>query len=87
MHGLGDTASGWTDAFPLRGLPNTRYILPTAPTSPVSLNMGYKMPSWFDLFGLDPQSPDDVAGIEVAVARVNQIIDGMYMAWPVNQPH
>jgi hypothetical protein len=82
LHGLGDTAAGWVSAFPFAGLPNTRYVLPTAPTTPVSLNMGYKMPSWFDLYGLDPSAPDDVPGIAKAVARLNQIIDGMHTFTP-----
>lgn len=43
LHGLGDTARGWTDAFPLEGLPSTRYVLPTAEVMPVSLNMGFRM--------------------------------------------
>jgi hypothetical protein len=75
---VGDTAAGWADAFPMDGLPNTRYVLPTAESVPVSLNMGMKMPSWFDLYGLSPAAPDDAEGIEKAVARVESIIDGSY---------
>lgn len=43
LHGLGDSARGWSDAFPLAGLPNTHYVLPSAETMSVSINMGLKM--------------------------------------------
>lgn len=75
MHGLGDTAHGWASAFPLPGLPNCKYILPTAATTPVSLNGGMPMPSWFDLFGLDDTAPEDEAGIKRAAERVLRIVE------------
>jgi Phospholipase/Carboxylesterase len=64
------------------GLPNTRYVLPTAASVPVSLNMGMEMPSWFDLYGLSPSAPDDAEGIEKGVQRVHRIIDGSYIRFP-----
>ena len=75
LHGLGDTASGWSPAFPLQGLDHVKTVLPTADRMPVSLNMGMVMPSWFDLHGLDENARDDEEGIMKAVARVNRIID------------
>lgn len=75
LHGLGDTAHGWASAFPLPGLPNCKYILPTAATTPVTLNGGMPMPSWFDLFGLDDTAPDDEAGIKRAAERVLRIVE------------
>ena len=50
-HGLGDTAAGWADAIQMiaPSLPHVRFILPTAPSIPVSLNMGMRMPAWYDL--------------------------------------
>lgn len=75
MHGLGDTANGWASAFPLPGLPNCKYILPTAATIPVTLNGGMPMPSWFDIFGLDDTAPDDEAGIKRAAERVLRIVE------------
>lgn len=70
MHGLGDTAVGWSAVFPLQGLPHIRAVLPTAAQMPVSLNMGMRMPSWFDLHGLDASSQEDAAGIASAIERV-----------------
>ena len=34
-------------------LPNTRFVLPTAPVQPVTLNGGMAMPSWYDIAGLE----------------------------------
>jgi len=54
-HGLGDTAMGWYDAAAMvlaPGLPHARIILPTAPTRPITLNGGMKMPGWYDISSL-----------------------------------
>lgn len=50
-HGLGDTAAGWVPlAQSLRSrYKHIKWVLPTAPTQPVSINMGMKMTSWFDI--------------------------------------
>eukprot|EP00439_Symbiodinium_sp_Y106_P001958 s1082_g1.t1 len=55
LHGLGDTAHGWTwgASLLLNSLPNTRFVLPTAPVQPVTLNGGMAMPSWYDIAGLE----------------------------------
>jgi hypothetical protein len=34
------------------GLPHLKVILPTAPTQPVTMNMGHPMPAWYDLVGM-----------------------------------
>ncbi len=50
--GLGDSGAGWYDVAQMLsrrpGLAHVRFILPNAPIVPVTLNMGMKMPSWFD---------------------------------------
>lgn len=44
MHGLGDTADGWASGMPGLGVRNTKFILPTAPNTRISLNGGMAMP-------------------------------------------
>jgi hypothetical protein len=44
MHGLGDTADGWAQSMPSLNVPNTKFILPTANSIPISINMGHSMP-------------------------------------------
>ena len=62
MHGLGDTAMGWAPAMPGLGLAQTKFVLPTATARPISINGGMPMPGWFDIYGLDADSPEDEEG-------------------------
>mmetsp|Transcript_22285 Transcript_22285/g.66039 ORF Transcript_22285/g.66039 Transcript_22285/m.66039 type:complete len:287 (-) Transcript_22285:1133-1993(-) len=65
-HGLGDTSEGFSDvAEHLAGqMPYVKFVLPTAPTQPVTMNMGMPMPSWYDIVGLDERSNDKCKGID-----------------------
>ena len=60
LHGLGDTAMGFMDVFEDKRNeyqltpPNCRIVLPTAPVQAVTLNDGFEMNSWFDVFHLRP---------------------------------
>ena len=42
---------------------------------PVTLNAGFKMPSWFDLSSLDVDGPEDAQGIKAARDRIHQLIN------------
>lgn len=48
-HGLGDTGESYVDVaeFFREKLPHLKVIIPTAPTQPVTMNMGMPMPSWY----------------------------------------
>ncbi|KPA79282.1 putative mitochondrial lysophospholipase [Leptomonas pyrrhocoris] len=50
-HGLGDSAHGWEDVgYELaRRMPYLLFLLPTAPSRPVTINGGMKMPAWYDI--------------------------------------
>lgn len=52
-----------------------KVICPTAPTIPVSLNAGFRMPSWFDLKSLDVSGPEDEDGIKRATIMVHEMIN------------
>lgn len=75
LHGLGDTGHGWATALASIRIPHVKYVCPTAPTMPVTLNAGFKMPSWFDLMTLEPNGPEDEEGIKKATAHVHQLIE------------
>ncbi|XP_056438198.1 acyl-protein thioesterase 2 [Gadus macrocephalus] len=75
LHGLGDSGHGWADTLAAIRLPHVKYICPHAPRIPVTLNMKMTMPSWFDLMGLSPDSPEDEAGIKKASENIKAIID------------
>lgn len=53
---------------------NMKVICPTAATIPVTLNAGYRMPSWFDLKTLDINGPEDEAGILRATENIHSLI-------------
>jgi predicted esterase len=55
-------------------MPHAKFILPTAPTQPVTMNMGMAMPSWYDIVGLDERSNENCKGIEESQARLAGIL-------------
>lgn len=56
LHGLGASRSDFEPVTRMLQpqLPNMRFILPQAPTQAVTINGGYKMPSWYDILSISP---------------------------------
>ena len=77
IHGLGDTNMGWADVAAMlhRSLPHIKFVLPNAPTSPVTLNGGFAMPSWYDITSLDERASQPCAGIEESRDAINALIE------------
>ncbi|KAL7549483.1 hypothetical protein ACHAWF_012750 [Thalassiosira exigua] len=75
-HGLGDTAEGFVDVAErlAERFPHAKFVLPTAPTRPVTLNMGMPMPAWYDIKGLDRRSNEECDGIEASRERLTKLI-------------
>ena len=57
LHGLGDSSAGFSSVFESFPLPNTRIVLPNAPTQPVTANGGMRMPSWYDIYSFARSTP------------------------------
>ncbi|KAI9306453.1 Phospholipase/carboxylesterase/thioesterase [Cunninghamella echinulata] len=78
LHGLGDSGAGWSFlAEELSNIfPYIKWVLPNAPSRPITLNGGYKMPGWFDITGLDKSSlnDEDEKGMLDSLTSINQII-------------
>ncbi|RSH77809.1 uncharacterized protein EHS24_002869 [Apiotrichum porosum] len=79
LHGLGDSGHGWLPVAKMlwHSLPNVKWVLPHAPSIPITLNGGMRMPGWFDIFTLDRSvspRPEDEAGMLAAVAAVDALI-------------
>ena len=56
LHGLGADGHDFEPIVPnlvLKEGCNPRFIFPHAPSIAISMNMGYVMPAWFDILGLD----------------------------------
>lgn len=75
LHGLGDTGQGWAQAMNAIRAPFIKVICPTAHTIPVTLNAGFRMPSWFDLKTLDESGPEDDDGIRSAATQIHSLIN------------
>lgn len=72
---LFDCRHGWSSALAAVRPPFMKVICPTAPTQPVSLNAGFRMPSWFDLKTLDIGGPEDEPGIRAARDDIHGMIN------------
>jgi phospholipase/carboxylesterase len=77
LHGLG--ADGY-DFVPVvkeleaLGAPSARYVFPHAPTMPVTINGGYVMRAWYDIYGNDLVRREDDAGIRDSQRQVEALI-------------
>jgi len=78
MHGLGANGHDFEPIVPHLDLLDewgVRFVFPHAPSIPVTLNGGWVMPAWFDVFELGGQGREDEAGIERAAAQISALMD------------
>lgn len=58
VHGLGDTGHGWASTVEnwrrRQRLDEVKFILPHAPSIPITCNMGMRMPGWYDIVSYPP---------------------------------
>ncbi|KAJ2549046.1 hypothetical protein EV175_004594 [Coemansia sp. RSA 1933] len=79
MHGLGDSGHGWEPVAQIlsQSLPHVKFIMPHAPEQPVTVNGGFRMPSWYDIKSLDKiASDEDEDGMNASMVRINELIRG-----------
>ncbi|MCH8618982.1 alpha/beta hydrolase [Undibacterium sp. TS12] len=77
MHGLGADGNDFVpivNELDLRECPGIRFIFPHAPAIPVTLNNGYVMPAWYDIFGTDLTRREDDAGLRTSQKSIEQLI-------------
>ena len=75
LHGLGaDGGDLLPAAEALRPAAPLRFLLPHAPVRPVTLNGGLPMRAWFDVVAIDPEAPEDTAGLEASAAAVEALV-------------
>ncbi|KAK7062169.1 acyl-protein thioesterase 1 [Favolaschia claudopus] len=76
LHGLGDTGNGWKPVADMlkRENPHIKWVLPHAPSMPVTGNGGMMMPAWFDIYSFQLDTREDQAGMLKTVHSVNQLI-------------
>jgi phospholipase/carboxylesterase len=74
LHGLGADGNDFVPVVKMLNLPNIRFILPHAPYQKISMNNGYEMRAWYDLFGLQSKHPQDAVGIEKTQVYIESLI-------------
>ncbi|ABE50397.1 alpha/beta hydrolase [Methylobacillus flagellatus] len=74
LHGLGADGNDFAPVARELALPHTRFILPHAPAIPVTVNHGYVMPAWYDIYSFEPGAPQDGDGIRASQQAVQALI-------------
>lgn len=77
LHGLGASGDDFEPLIREWGLGKEiplRFILPHAPLQPVTLNGGMVMRSWYDIYDLHHDSPEDAEGINKAREQLLELI-------------
>ncbi|WP_338724535.1 alpha/beta hydrolase [Pseudomonas tolaasii] len=77
LHGLG---ADRYDFLPVaealqESLLSTRFVLPQAPTRPVTINGGYEMPSWYDIKAMSPARSISLEELETSAKTVMDLIE------------
>lgn len=78
LHGLGADGHDFTSLVPQFNLPPhlpLRFIFPHAPLKPVTINNGYVMRAWFDIYSMQIDQRIDLAGIADSVKFVEKLIE------------
>ncbi len=77
LHGLGADGNDFAGLVPeldLRACPPIRFVFPHAPSMPVTVNAGYVMPAWYDIFGFDASARQDAQGIHSSRMAIEALI-------------
>ena len=82
LHGLGADGSDFVpiaQELDLSTIGPVRFVFPSAPVRPVTINAGYAMRAWYDIYppSADPALPrrEDEAGLLESQAIVQQLLD------------
>ena len=75
LHGLGADGHDFAPIVPELNIPNTRFIFPHAPHQPITMNNGYEMRAWYDLYGLTLQTKQDEAGMRAMQQEIELLIE------------
>lgn len=78
LHGLGADGNDFVPIIPELHLPENpaiRFIFPSAPSIPVTVNGGYVMPAWYDIVGRNLMDQEDAEGTKRSAASIVELID------------
>jgi len=77
LHGLGADGNDFVPVVPQLKLGEdyaVRFVFPTAPSVPVTINNGHVMPAWYDILRLDNVRSIDEAGLRESASKVQALI-------------
>ena len=77
MHGLGADGRDFlpvAEQVDLSGVGPVRFLFPSAPLMPVTINGGYEMSAWYDILGADLVRREDEAGLRKSQASMEALI-------------
>lgn len=78
LHGLGADGNDFAGIVPELRLPaelGVRFVFPHAPVQPVSINGGYAMRSWYDIYEANLVRRVDEQGVRNSAAQVQRLIE------------
>lgn len=80
LHGLGADGRDFVpiaQAMDLAAIGPVRFVFPSAPARPVTINGGYEMRAWYDIYppGPDGRRAEDGAGLRESQGIVQQLLD------------
>ncbi len=77
LHGLGADRFDFQPVAEAlqRWLPSARFVLPQAPTRPVTVNGGWAMPSWYDILAMSPARSINHDQLEASAQMVIGLIE------------
>ncbi|HSV57968.1 MAG TPA: alpha/beta hydrolase [Variovorax sp.] len=77
MHGLGADGNDFVpiaQELDLRSVGPVRFVFPNAPVMPVTINGGYQMPAWYDIYGPNLVQREDEAGLRRSQTAIEALI-------------
>jgi len=77
LHGLGADGNDFApvcEELDLSAIGDVRFVLPHAPTRPVTVNGGYVMRAWYDVLGADLVKREDEPGLRASMLEVQALI-------------
>ncbi|MFA5549129.1 MAG: alpha/beta fold hydrolase [Porticoccaceae bacterium] len=78
LHGLGASGDDFVPIVPELRLPADaaiRFVFPQAPTIPVTVNGGYRMPAWYDILDMNIERKLDRAQLLASAQKIHDLID------------
>ncbi|KAJ3443262.1 acyl protein thioesterase family [Anaeramoeba flamelloides] len=86
LHGLGDNGRSYVNVARSlqKSFPNSRFILPTAPRIPVTVNLGMLMNAWYDIKKISPDSNENTEFLEEITESLLEYVEKEANNFPQN---